>query len=183
MQAHPTTVEGCSEIELDPSFDRRGSFLKLFQSTAFSRLGLSLDVRELFISRSVRDVLRGLHFQAPPADVAKLVSCLAGAVLDVVVDLRVGSPTYLGHCAVELSAERANAILVPFGCAHGFLTTSDEAVVMYAQSGEHDPLREGGVLWSSAGIAWPVAEPILSDRDASFPTLAGLDSSFRYRES
>jgi dTDP-4-dehydrorhamnose 3,5-epimerase len=181
VEAVPTDVAECCELRLDPSTDRRGGFLKLFQASLFATAGLELDIRELFISRSSAGVVRGLHFQAPPADVAKLVVCLEGAALDAVVDLRVGSPSYGRHALVELSADAANAVYVPHGCAHGFLVTTPEALVLYAQSGEHDPVREGGVLWSSAGIDWPVndSDVVLSDRDASFVPLAAFDSPFR----
>jgi dTDP-4-dehydrorhamnose 3,5-epimerase len=125
-------------------------------------------------------VVRGLHFQRPPADVSKLVTCLEGTVLDAVVDLRVDSPTYGAHCLVELSPGAANAVYVPTGCAHGFLVTGDDdALVLYAQSGEHDPELEGGIRWSGAGIAWPAADAILSDRDAGFEALDEFDSPFR----
>jgi dTDP-4-dehydrorhamnose 3,5-epimerase len=181
VQALPTDVDGCRELRLDPMADRRGSFLKLFQASRFEAAGLALEIRELFVSRSAAGVVRGLHFQAPPADVSKLVTCLDGSVLDAVVDLRVDSPTFRCHCVVELSAEAANAVYVPQGCAHGFVATSREALVLYAQSGEHDPVREGGILWSSAGIEWPIdpADTVLSDRDAEFPTLEAFDSPFR----
>jgi len=183
ITAVPLAVEGCAELRLEPSTDRRGSFLKLFQTSAFRAAGIDLDVREIFISRSHTGVVRGLHFQRPPADVAKVVWCLEGTVIDAVVDLRSSSPTFRQHCLVELSAELANAVHVPRGCAHGFLVTGGEALVAYAQSGEHDPVREGGVLWSSAGIDWPVpagrlAELTISDRDAAFPTLDQLDGPF-----
>lgn len=180
MRAVPTAVTGCRELRLDPVSDRRGSFLKLFRASTFADVGIAFEVRELFVSRSHRGVLRGLHYQGPGADVAKIVYCLEGTITDAVVDLRVGSPTYRDHCVVELDADRANAVYVPKGCAHGFLVTSDEAMVAYAQTGEHDPVREGGVLWSSAGIAWPVTDPVLSDRDAAFVALDAFDSPFRY---
>jgi len=130
MDVRTTAVDGCRELQLDPAADRRGSFLKLFQASRFVADGCALDVREVFVSRSHRNVVRGLHFQAPPADVAKLVCCLDGAVLDAVVDLRVGSPTYGRHALRELSAAAANAVYVPEGCAHGFLVTSPEALVL-----------------------------------------------------
>lgn len=167
------------ELRFSLAADHRGSFLKVFAEGAFDELGLGLHVAEVFFSRSATGVVRGLHFQRPPADVAKLVWCLAGEVVDAVVDLRPGSPTRHQHTLVRLTADAANAVYVPEGCAHGFLVTQGEALVAYAQSGPHDPVLEGGVLWSSAGIAWPVGpeqlrEVVLSDRDAGFPTLADL---------
>jgi dTDP-4-dehydrorhamnose 3,5-epimerase len=182
MEAVETAVEGCVELRQAPVVDRRGSFLKVFAEEAFDGLGLSFDVAEIFFSRSATGVVRGLHFQRPPADVAKLVWCLSGEVVDAVVDLREGSPTHHRHAVVRLSADRANAVYVPEGCAHGFLVTEGEALVAYAQSGAHDPVLEGGVLWSSAGVDWGLPTEqlegvILSDRDASFPTLAELSGS------
>lgn len=180
MRATPLAVAGGYELGLVPLPDRRGSFLKVFQSSSFAELGFAFDVRELFVSRSHRGVMRGLHYQAPPADVAKVVCCLEGEVLDAIVDLRVGSPTYQQSSVLELSAARANAMLVPLGCAHGFLATSDDALVAYLQSGEHDADLEGGVLWSSVGVEWPTTAPILSDRDAAFPPLEAFVSPFRF---
>src|SRR5262245_26993689 len=115
MHARPLGVAGCSELELTPQSDRRGWFLQIYQTSVLADLGLPFDVRELFVSRSHGGVVRGLHFQAPPADVAKVVCCLDGDVVDAVVDLRVGSPTYREHCVVELSAARGNAVFVPKG--------------------------------------------------------------------
>jgi len=182
VKAIPTTVTGCLELELTPASDKRGSFLKVLQGETLRALGLDLGVEEIFFSRSVTGVVRGLHFQRPPADVAKLVWCLAGEVVDAVVDLRPDSPTYRRHAVVVLSPAAANAVYVPHGCAHGFLVTGGEALVGYAQSGPHDPVLEGGVLWSSAAIEWGVDPALvdsvlLSDRDAGFPPLDDLDAS------
>jgi dTDP-4-dehydrorhamnose 3,5-epimerase len=184
IDAWPTAVQGCLELRLRLLADARGSFVKLYQTTAFAELGLDLGVEELFVSRSHRGVVRGLHFQRPPADVAKLVCCLDGAVTDAVVDLRSDSPTYGQHCTIELSSDRGNAVYVPEGCAHGFLVTSDSALVAYAQTGEHSAELEGGILWSSAGIDWgdiDADQVTLSDRDAGFPALADFARSSPFR--
>jgi dTDP-4-dehydrorhamnose 3,5-epimerase len=157
--------------------------MKLFHRDTFAALGLDLSIQELFVSRSAPGVVRGLHFQRPPADVTKLVCCLEGEVLDVVVDLRVDSPTYRRHTMVTLSSSAANAVFVPKGCAHGFLVTKAESLLAYAQSGQHDAVLEGGILWSSAGVEWPVAAEVLrnvvlSDRDGTFPALDQFESPF-----
>jgi dTDP-4-dehydrorhamnose 3,5-epimerase len=154
--------------------------LKLFQSTALGDLDIDFDVRELFVSRSGPNVVRGFHHQDPPSAVAKLVWCLEGRIADAVVDLRASSPTFREHCLVELSDEHANGIYVPVGCAHGFAVAEGPALVAYAQTGEHDPSREGGVLWSSAGVAWPIepGQAVVSDRDAALPPLDELESPF-----
>lgn len=182
IEAWPTAVEGCIELRLRLVTDRRGEFVKLFQATAFAALGLDVRVEELFVSRSHRRVVRGLHFQRPPADVAKVVCCLDGAVTDAVVDLRTDSPTYGRHCTIDLTAARASAVYVPEGCAHGFVVTSDSALVAYAQTGEHSAELEGGIHWSSAGIDWgglSAGDAVVSDRDAGFPALADFSSPFR----
>jgi dTDP-4-dehydrorhamnose 3,5-epimerase len=180
VEVRPTAVEGCRELRLDPVSDRRGGLVKLFQASSFADAGVPFEVAEIFWSRSSTGVVRGLHFQAPPADVAKLVCCLEGEVLDAVVDLRTGSPTYGRHALVPLSPETANAVFVPEGCAHGFLVTQGEAVVLYAQSGEWDREHEGGILWSSAGIEWLADEAgvVVSDRDAGLPPLDRFQSPF-----
>ena len=180
VEMRATAVHGCRELRLDPVPDQRGELLKLFHATTFADLGIPFAVREIFWSRSHAAVVRGLHFQVPPSDVTKLVCCLEGAVLDVVVDLRVGSPSYRRHAAVALSPAEANAVFVPEGCAHGFLVTEGEALVLYAQSGEWDGVHERGILWSSAGIDWPIApgEVVVSDRDAAFPALESFESPF-----
>jgi dTDP-4-dehydrorhamnose 3,5-epimerase len=179
MEALATGIDGCYELRFVARPDRRGRFLKVFQSSALTEIDAGFEVRELFFTWSARDVLRGLHFQLPPSDVAKLVFCLEGTVLDAVLDVRVGSPTFGEHRTVTLSAEAANAVLVPLGCAHGFVVRSDGALVGYAQSGELDPACDSGVLWSSAGIAWGVEAPTLSERDAALVPLAEFVSPFR----
>ena len=181
VRVRSTALVGCVELCLEPHEDRRGSFLKLYQASVLASAGIELPVRELFISRSEPGVVRGLHHQAPPAAVAKLVWCLEGRVVDAVLDLRRSSATYGEHVVLELSASAANAVYVRVGCAHGFAVPADgPALVAYAQSGEHDPDHEGGVLWSSAGIDWPVAASaaVVSDRDAALPSLDRLESPF-----
>ncbi|MET0276449.1 MAG: dTDP-4-dehydrorhamnose 3,5-epimerase family protein [Acidimicrobiia bacterium] len=180
MRLVETPVVGCYEVQLDPSSDVRGSFLKEFQSSRFAEAGIPFDVREVFTSRSHTGVVRGLHFQRPPADVAKLVCCLDGVVLDAVVDLRVDSPSYRQHALVALSSDVGNAMYVPEGCAHGFFVVRGDALVMYAQSGEHHAQLEGGIHWSSADVPWPTdVDVVLSTRDEAFPALDEFESPFR----
>ncbi len=183
IEAQPTAVEGCVELRAPVSQDRRGSFVKILHRPTFDALGLDLDVAEIFVSTSSTGVVRGLHFQRPPAEVAKLVCCLAGTVVDAVVDLREGSPTRHRHATVVLSAPRANAVFVPRGCAHGFLVTEGPAIVAYAQSGVFDAAADAGVLWSSAGVDWGVPDDLLatalvSERDGALPTLDRLGPVF-----
>jgi dTDP-4-dehydrorhamnose 3,5-epimerase len=178
LQSRPTTIPGCLEIEFPSSIDRRGSFIKLFHASTFSDAEIPLDVHELFVSSSHQDVIRGLHFQLPPRDVTKLVVCLTGCILDAVVDLRTDSPTYGQHDVVELDAERPAGVLVPRGCAHGYAVLSHEALVAYVTDEEYDATLDAGIHWASAGIAWPVGTPVVSDRDGAFEDLADFDSPF-----
>ena|SRR3989442_7954177 len=171
-------VAGCVELRPTMYQDERGRFVKTVHTDWFARHGLSADFREQFYSESRRDVVRGLHFQTPPHHQAKLVYCPHGAILDAVVDLRVGSATFQKHAAVRLDGQTGNMLYIPAGLAHGFLTLSESALVVYNVTSVHAPAHDSGILWNSAGIAWPVTSPIVSARDAAFPALADFSSPF-----
>jgi dTDP-4-dehydrorhamnose 3,5-epimerase len=154
--------------------------VKVFHEQAFAAQGLKTDFAEEYYSVSHKNVIRGLHFQLPPMDHVKMVYCVAGEVMDAVVDLRTGSPTY-GQCALfELNAAKANSIYIPKGMAHGFCARSDQAIMVYKVSTIYSPAHDAGVLWNSVGIPWPTTEAILSERDQSFPPLDKFASPFRY---
>ena len=121
-----------------------------------------------------------MHFQKPPSDHVKVVYCVQGEVYDVVVDLRRGSPTYLQSAAMILSAQLGNIIYIPRGVAHGFCATTELATLVYKVSSVYDPLADSGVLWNSVGIDWPISNPILSHRDATFQALDQFKSPFIY---
>ena len=175
---HPTILEGCVEVRLRPHRDTRGLFLKTYHEATFRDLGLGTVWREEFISISSKGVIRGMHFQVPPHQHAKFVVCLAGRVLDVALDLRAGSPTY-GHCAgLELSMEQANGLYIPEGFAHGFLALENDSTLHYKVSSMHAPEHDQGLRWDGFGFNWPVADPILSPRDAAFGTLANFQTPF-----
>lgn len=158
----------------------RGRFVKVFHKQTFAEKGLETHFAEEYYSISHKNVIRGLHFQLPPMDHVKMVYCVQGEVLDVVLDLRVGSPTYGEHVLFELSAAKANSIYIPKGMAHGFCAVSELAILVYKVGTIYSPNHDAGVLWNSAGIAWPTKQPILSARDQSFPTLDKFISPFRY---
>lgn len=182
MDVCATAIPGCRLLVPQIFRDERGTFVKTFHRQVFAELGLETDWREEYYSVSHKGVLRGLHFQLPPHDHAKLVYCTAGAVLDAVLDLRVGSPTFGTHILVELSAAKANMIYLPPGMAHGFYTLSDQATMMYKVSTVYAPAADAGILWSSAGIPWPDDRPTLSQRDGAFPLLDDFVSTFTYAE-
>lgn len=158
--------------------DARGRFVKVFHEQMFAEKGLETKFAEEYYSISHKNVIRGMHFQLPPMDHVKMVCCVQGEVLDAVVDLRVGSPTY-GQCALfELSAAKANSVYIPKGLAHGFCALSDQAIMVYKVSTVYSPAHDAGILWNSVGIPWPITEAILSPRDQSFPTLTDFKSPF-----
>lgn len=160
--------------------DSRGTFVKTVHAPTFAARGLRTDWAEEYHSSSRRGVIRGLHFQLPPADHAKLVFCLAGTVLDVVIDLRRGSPTFGDHRQVGLEAERGTGVYIPTGCAHGFLSLSDASTLYYKVTSVHVPDADGGIAWDSVGFDWPVVNPMLSERDRALPPLSALDTPFRF---
>ena len=181
MTVAETVIPGVVELALPRFEDDRGWFLKVSQRSRFEALGLPWAFTEQYVTRSAAGVVRGLHLQTPPAEMFKLVTCLAGAALDVVVDLRVGSPAYGQHALVELSGATNVAVAIPAGCAHGFLARENNTLLGYHCTAEYSPADDTGVLWNSAGIEWPLTgEPILSARDLALPALADFDSPFIY---
>ena len=165
--------------------DERGWFSECFHKARLHALGITCDFCQDNQSRSSRaGTLRGLHFQVPPAAQAKLVSVLRGKVLDVVVDVRRGSPTYGKHVSIELSADQGHQLYVPAGFAHGFLTLEDDVLLMYKVSQYYAPAHDGGIRWNDPDIAvaWPIKESdiIISDKDRRLPFLKEFSSPFPY---
>jgi dTDP-4-dehydrorhamnose 3,5-epimerase len=160
--------------------DERGIFIKTYHDAAFHELGLRFETKEEFFSTSRRGVLRGMHFQVPPADHDKLIYCTAGAVLDVVLDIRRDSPTFGQHYAEELSDANRKLIYVPRGFAHGFLALTDGALMVYKTTSIYAPACDQGIRWDSFGFAWPLAgaAPIISRRDTEFPPLNEFNTPF-----
>lgn len=180
MKFEETRLQGCYRIRPIKSIDERGSFIKIFHETEFKKQNLETQFREEYYSLSKKNVLRGLHFQMPPMQYVKLVACLQGSVMDVVLDIRRGSPTYGMQEIFDLNADRGELIYIPPGFAHGFYVTSEFALMLYKVSAVYDSKCDTGILWNSAGIEWPCTNPIISRRDSSFGSLADLDSPFDY---
>jgi dTDP-4-dehydrorhamnose 3,5-epimerase len=182
----PTAIDRLLIVETEYFHDDRGFFIEAWHQRHYADQGLEYRFVQDNHSRSGRGVLRGLHYQDMTAPMAKLVRCTRGAVLDVAVDLRVGSPTFGRHLAVELSDQNMRQVLVPAGFAHGFLTLSEEADVQYKCSGFYAPAAEGALLWNDPEleIAWPVAEPLLSEKDRRSPSLRDYleRPAFRYQD-
>lgn len=180
MKVKQTSLPEVLEIEPFIARDRRGSFVKIFHAAQFADHGLESSFPEEFYNVSCRRTLRGLHFQLPPHELAKIVCCVHGAIRDVVLDLRRGSPTYGKHAVFELNARAPRLIYIPPGLANGFYVSSDQAVVLYKVSKVHAQSHDSGLLWSSAGIAWGDDDPILSDRDRAFEPLGDFHSPFTF---
>ncbi len=153
--------------------DPRGFFLESYNRETWRANGIYTVFVQDNHSRSTRGTLRGLHFQLPPTAQVKLVRCVHGAIWDVAVDIRVGSPTFGRWVGVELSADNFRQLYIPAGFAHGFCVLSDEADVLYKTSVVYSKPHEQGIAWDDPQLAitWPVAEPLLSDRDRAAPSL------------
>ena len=166
-------------LELPAFTDNRGLFVKTFHDTTLQEDGVDFQLKESYFSISKKDVIRGLHFQLPPHQHSKIVFCPKGAILDVMVDLRKDSPTYR-QCATQvLSAENHCAFYIPEGFAHGFKALTDDAMTYYLVSSEYHKDSDTGVRYDIIGLDWEVTNPILSERDLSFPLLADFFSPFK----
>ena len=178
MDIELTDIPGCYVLQAKVMRDPRGTFVKTFHSPRFEELGLRTDWQEEYFSSSAVGVVRGMHFQLPPADHAKMVFCLTGEVLDVVVDLRRGSPRFGRAQGFTLSEANGRGLYLPTGCAHGFVSRVDGSDMYYKVTSVHSPEHDAGVAWDSIGFDWPVADPALSDRDRRHPALADFSSPF-----
>ena len=169
-----TGLQGCVVVDLERKQDERGFFSRTFCRSEFAAAGLEPAVEQGNLSFNHRaGTLRGMHYQVAPATEAKLVRCTAGAVLDVVVDVREGSPTYLQSFAVELSADNRRALYVPPMFAHGYQTLVDGAEVSYLVSEAYTPGTERGLRHDDPelGLSWPLPVSVISSKDASWPLL------------
>jgi len=175
-----TVIPGCFELRPTVTRDSRGFFSKVFHKPLWQDLGLATEFAEEYVTYSLPWTLRGLHFQLPSMAHDKVVLCLSGNAFDVAVDLRKGSPAYGKHVAVNLSSMQTNALYIPAGVAHGFCVTGSEALLYYKLTTVYSPAHDSGIRWDSAGIIWPMTDPILSDRDRSLPALSDFESPFTF---
>jgi dTDP-4-dehydrorhamnose 3,5-epimerase len=172
MRFTPTPLPGLIIVETVPLTDDRGHFARTFCAEEFAAAGLPTVFPQCNLSfNTTRGTLRGLHWQADPHPEGKLVRCAAGAIHDVAVDLRPESSTYRRWFGAELTAENARALYIPPGFAHGFQTLTDGSEVFYQMSASYRPGLSRGARWNDPAfdIDWPIADPVLSSRDAAFP--------------
>ena len=172
MNFRETTIDGVWVIEPERYEDERGFFARTWDTREFARHGLNDRLVQCSISYNRRrGTLRGMHYQATPHEEAKLVRCTSGSIFDVAVDLRTESATFRRWVGAELSAETRLAVYVPEGCAHGFLTLTDDSEVAYQISEFHAPDAARGVRWDdpAIGIDWPADVLVVNERDRSYP--------------
>lgn len=188
MDIEKTPLEGILILTPKRHGDLRGFFSETWNRKLLNQSGIALDfVQDNHSFSEKTGTIRGLHFQAPPAAQGKLVRCGRGALFDVVVDIRRGSPTYGEWFGTELSFANGRQLLIPAGFAHGFVTLQGDTEIIYKCSDYYTPETEGSLLWNDAGIGidWKLGEcaAILSDKDAKASALSDLDSPFNYKEN
>jgi dTDP-4-dehydrorhamnose 3,5-epimerase len=179
-----TKLKGAFLVELEPREDERGFFARSFCRKEFEALGLKPTIAQSGLARNrKKGTLRGLHFQFPPAAETKLVRCIRGTILDVIVDLRPESETYLQHFAVELDGESLRALYVPERFAHGYQSLSDDTIASYELGAFHAPGAEGGLLHDDPklGLEWPLPVTVISQRDRGFQPLAEIEAELGQR--
>ncbi len=186
MSIEPTSLPGVLIFTPRVFKDTRGFFCETYNYEVWRAAGIDTTFVQDNHSRSVRRTIRGLHFQLPPAAQVKLLRVVSGAVWDVAVDIRKGSPTFGHWAAVELSAANFKQLYIPEGFAHGFCVLSDVADVLYKTSHVYAPAHEQGIRWDdpAVGIPWPAEAPLLSERDSKAQSMAEYleKTPFIYRE-
>lgn len=175
----PLPLQGAFRIQTQPRTDERGDFQKIIHRDFFESHGLEWSFAEQFYSTSHKNVLRGMHFQAPPDDHVKLIYCTRGSAVDVLMDLRTNSSTF-GQCIdAKLKAGDGQSIYVPKGVAHGFLSLEDHTIIQYCVTTVHQPSSDKGILWNTIPYDWNVEAPVLSARDRALPSFADFVSPFK----
>lgn len=178
MRFTETALPGCFLIEIEPMADERGFFARRFCAREFAEHGLAGEfVQSSISSNPLAGTLRGLHFERAPHMEQKLVSCHAGAIFDVAVDVRPGSPTFGRWVGCELTGRNHRMLYIPKGFAHGFVTLSPDSVVGYQIAQFYQPGRSAGIRWDDPDIAidWPLAPTLIGDRDRQLPALGEID--------
>ena len=176
------TIPGLLIIKPDVFADDRGYFFESYNEQKFINAGISVHFVQDNESKSQKGVLRGLHFQSPPHDQGKLVRVVKGAVMDVAVDIRIGSPTFGEWESIELTEENKMMYWIPSGFAHGFVTLKDETVFTYKCTNIYNKESEGSILWNDRdlNIEWGIENPSLSDKDIKAPVFKALESKFNF---
>ncbi len=178
MKSQELPLAGCYQITPFTQSDARGCFSKPWDAKILQQAGLYFEIREIFYNVSHTNSLRGMHFQSPPYQQTKLVHCIQGQVLDVLLDLRHSSPSFGKSYSLILQASVPCILYLPPGIAHGFLALQDSSIILYAVSQAYVPQYDLGIRWDSFGFEWPTSNPILSERDQAFPPFSTDESYF-----
>ena len=178
MKLLETKIRGAFIVLNQLKEDSRGSFFKLFNADDFRTKNLEFKSDEIFYNISNKNVIRGMHFQTPPNDHSKIIHCVSGEVIDVFLDLRRNSPTYLNFDTHQLKEDDGKAIFLPKGVAHGFQSLKNKSIVLYSVSSVYNKSFDQGILWNSFGYEWPCKSPVLSKRDKSFEPLELFKTPF-----
>lgn len=180
MKLIETGIDDLVVLETNAFPDDRGYFFEAFNKKKLKELGLDIEVAQTNVSKSQKDVVRGLHFQNPPFAQGKLIRVLKGAVLDVAVDIRKSFPTYGKYYSVELSEENKFALWIPEGFAHGFKTLEDDTIFHYDCTDVYNRDAEGSIIWNDPdiGIDWNIDDPIISEKDSQAPLFKNFVSQF-----
>lgn len=179
----PTRIDGILLVETGIFHDARGYFTESYSEAIWREAGFTEKFVQDNISRSCKGTMRGMHYQLTPSGMGKLVRCITGAVHDVAVDLRKGSPTFGQWIGYELSGENGLALWIPVGFAHGFVALEEDTIVHYKCSGMHSPENERALSYKdpAIGIEWQLEPTVISEKDENAPTLDGADYDFVYK--
>lgn len=164
--------------------DERGFFVETYKHSDFIKFGIKENFAQDNHSKSIKGVLRGLHYQKQPEAQSKLVRCTRGEIVDIAVDIRIGSPSYSRWVKVNLSEENKQMLYVPAGFAHGFIVVSEIAEVLYKTSGEYSPENDAGILWNDPALSidWEIENPLISEKDKKLPLLKDADNNYSYND-
>lgn len=179
MQIEETFISGLKLIKLKEFRDERGNFIKTFNQDFYKLNELEVTFKESYYSISAKHVIRGMHFQIPPAEHTKLVYVNQGAIKDVILDIRSGSPTYGQYFSIKIDSTNPVLVYIPVGCAHGFLSLEDNTMVTYLQSSCYNSDCDKGIRYDSFGLNWGINDPVISVRDQNFPAFSSVKSAFK----
>lgn len=178
MEIIKTNFEGLFIIQHKVFTDNRGLFVKTYNDEIFKQLNIDLEIKERYYSISNKNVIRGMHFQTPPLDHIKLVTVIAGKILDVLLDIRNDSKTFGKYFFVEIEAAEGKTIYIPRGFAHGFKALTDNTIVEYNQTTGYAPHNDAGIRYDSFGFDWQTKNALVSERDQSFVSFNDFKSPF-----
>ena len=177
MKFNKTNIEDLYLINNKGHDDERGSFIKTFHHTTFKNI-FKIDLKERYYTISKKNTIRGLHFQNRPYEHSKLIYCINGSILDVVIDLRKKSKTFLNIFSHQLTSRSLQSILIPHGCAHGFLSLEDNSILIYNVDSEYNKENDSGIFYKSIDFNWGINNPIISNRDKEFVKLQDFKNFF-----